>query len=122
MPEGPSIVLLKEEVLQFEGKKVIAVDGNSKIDLNSMQGQKVIAFKSWGKHFLICFRDFSVRNHFLLFGSYSVNEKKPDRIERLHLKFTNGEINFYACSIKYLEGDVSAYYDWSADVMNEAWD
>ena len=27
MPEGPSIVLLKEEVKQFTGEKIIAVSG-----------------------------------------------------------------------------------------------
>lgn len=32
MPEGPSIILLKEEVQQFSGKKILAVSGNSKID------------------------------------------------------------------------------------------
>ena len=34
----------------------------------------------------------------------------------------NGEINFYACSIKFLEGDINLFYDWSADVMNDEWD
>ncbi len=29
MPEGPSIVILKEIVQNFKGKKVIEVDGNS---------------------------------------------------------------------------------------------
>jgi len=32
MPEGPSIILVKEAVKQFTGKKIIAVSGNSKID------------------------------------------------------------------------------------------
>lgn len=32
MPEGPSIVLLREAITQFAGKKIIAVSGNSKID------------------------------------------------------------------------------------------
>ena len=32
MPEGPSIVLLKELVDGFTGKAVIEVSGNSKID------------------------------------------------------------------------------------------
>ena len=31
MPEGPSIVLVKEAVKQFTGKKIIAVSSNSKI-------------------------------------------------------------------------------------------
>ncbi len=122
MPEGPSIVILKEEVQQFSGKKVIAVSGNSKIDQSRLLNKKIIAIKSWGKHFLICFKGFTVRIHFLLFGSYRVNEKKPDRLIRLNLTFMNGEINFYACSIKFLEGDINLFYDWSADVMNDEWD
>jgi endonuclease-8 len=122
MPEGPSIILLKEEVKQFTGRKILSVSGNSKIDQQRLFNQTVIAFKSWGKHFLICFKKFSLRIHFLMWGSYKVNDKKPDRPIRLHLKFKNGEINFYSCSIKILEGDVNSHYDWSSDVMNDQWD
>ena len=77
MPEGPSIVILKEEVAAFKNKKVGTVTGNAKIDLERMAGQKVIDFKSWGKHFLICFDGFFLRIHLLMFGSYLINEKKP---------------------------------------------
>jgi endonuclease-8 len=122
MPEGPSIILLKEETAGFAGKKVLDVYGNSKIDQERLRDKTVAEFKSWGKHFLICFKDFTLRIHFLMFGSYSINEKKPDRAIRLGLKFRNGEINFYACSVKYLEGDLDDVYDWSGDVMNPAWD
>ena len=31
MPEGPSIVLLKEAATKFDGKQIIAVGGNNKI-------------------------------------------------------------------------------------------
>jgi len=122
MPEGPSIVILKEEVQQFTGKKILAVSGNTKIDQSRLLNQKVIAFKSYGKHFLICFKDFSLRIHFLMFGTYRVNEKKPDKPIRLGLTFKDGELNFYTCSIKYLEGDIDTHYDWTTDVMNENWD
>jgi endonuclease-8 len=122
MPEGPSIVLLKEEVNRFTGKKIIAVSGNSKIDQSVLLNKKILEFKSWGKHFLICFKGFSLRIHFLMFGSYTVNEKKPDRPVRLNLTFKKGEINFYTCSVKILEGDVNSYYDWTGDVMNDDWD
>ncbi|MGN6420394.1 MAG: hypothetical protein ACTHMC_22995, partial [Pseudobacter sp.] len=55
MPEGPSIVILKEQLAPFEGKKVIAVAGNTKIfNLQDLKN-KTPTFKSWGKHFLICF-------------------------------------------------------------------
>lgn len=122
MPEGPSIILVKEAVAQFVGKRIIAVSGNSKIDQSILINRKILEFKSWGKHFLICFKGLTLRVHFLMFGSYTVNVRKPDRAIRLNLTFKKGEINLYTCSVKYLEGDVDSHYDWSADVMNDSWD
>ena len=40
---------------------------------------------------------------------------------RLSLTFKNGELNFYACSVRMLEGDLDKIYDWSADVMSDKW-
>ncbi|MBA3665737.1 MAG: endonuclease [Bacteroidetes bacterium] len=121
MPEGPSIVILKEALQPFKGKKILEVSGSSKIDIQRMKGLKVEDFKSWGKHSLICFRGFYLRIHMLMFGTYRINEQK-DAVPRLHLGFKQGEINFYSCSIRLIEGDVNDDYDWSSDVMSEAWD
>jgi endonuclease VIII len=121
MPEGPSIVILKEQVQKFTGKKILEVGGNTKIDLAGIAGNKLITFKSWGKHFLIVLPKQTIRIHFMLFGSYSIDEKtKPH--PRLHLKFKTGDLYFYACSVKILPGDIDSQYDWSADVMNDFWD
>ncbi|MGQ7944401.1 DNA-formamidopyrimidine glycosylase family protein [Flavobacterium sp. WC2509] len=120
MPEGPSIVILKEAVQQFTGQKVISAFGNSKIDMDRIKDQNIISFKSWGKHFLICFEDFTLKVHLLMFGTYRINERK-DSAPRLSLVFSNGELNLYTCSIKLLEGNVNLHYDWSADVMNKDW-
>ena len=121
MPEGPSIVILKDETQGFTGQKITSVSGNSKIDQSRLINQTVISFKSWGKHFLICFKGFTLRIHFLLFGTYRINERK-ERPVQLNLTFPNGELNLYSSSIKFLEGDVNSHYDWSEDVMNERWD
>ena len=122
MPEGPSIIILKEEAQPFAGRKILFADGDTrKIDLTRIQQKKVLRFQSWGKHFLIEFNGFTLRIHFLLFGSYTVNIPK-DRVARLHLHFTNGDLYFYSCSIKILEGDVNSHYDWTGDVMNPGWD
>lgn len=121
MPEGPSIVILKEQVQQFKGKKIIEVGGNTKIEKGRLANKTIIDFKSWGKHFLIVFDGVTVRIHFLLFGTYRVNEKKESPA-RLSFTFKNGELNFYACSVQFIEGDLDAVYDWSADVMSDAWD
>ncbi len=120
MPEGPSIVILTELVAPFAGKTVLRVTGNSKIDQQRLVGQKIIAFRSWGKHFLVCCAEVTLRVHFLLFGSYRINERK-ESVPRLSLGFHKGEINLYACSVKYIEGDLDLVYDWSADVMSDAW-
>src|ERR1700754_4768091 len=120
MPEGPSIVILKEELHQFQGKKVLAVAGSTKtFDLQLLKN-KTARFKTWGKHFLICFPKFTVRIHFLLFGSYLIDDRKKAK-PRLHLKFSKGEVNFYACAVRLLEEPLNEIYDWSGDVMNKAW-
>ena len=124
MPEGPSIVILREQAAQFAGKKVLRVAGNSRvIDIARMQGRVVRRVCSWGKHFLLVFDGFALRVHFMLFGSYRVDERRENASPRLSLGFArNRELNFYACSLKYVEGDLDVVYDWSADVMADAWD
>jgi endonuclease-8 len=121
MPEGPSIVILKEAVQHFTGKQIISVTGNSKQEINSLAGKYVTEFKSWGKHFLICFELFAVRIHFMLFGSYSINEKIKTKLTRLGLHFSNGDIYFYACSVQFINEDIDAVYDWESDVMSDSW-
>lgn len=120
MPEGPSIIILKEKLQEFTGRKVVAVGGNTKVDVSRAEGQKIIHIKSWGKHLLICFKGFTIRIHLMLFGSYRINEDRKSE-PRLHLGFADGEINFYACSVKLLEGNINKHYDWAADVMNDKW-
>src|SRR5215207_2831566 len=120
MPEGPSIVILREQVQRFAGCRILRVDGNAKIDLNRLAGLRVVAFRSWGKHFLIELPDFSIRTHFLMFGSYTIDERKP-REARLSLGFETGELNLYSCAIRVLEGRLDDLYDWTVDVMSPTW-
>lgn len=122
MPEGPTIVLLKEAVAAFQGKKVLEVSGNAvKIDKDVLRGTVVKEFRSWGKQFFVCFPKRVLRIHFLLFGSYLVNEDR-EREPRLRLVFANGFLNLYACALSYLETDLDEQYDFATDVMSDAWD
>ncbi|MBN8857869.1 MAG: endonuclease [Sphingobacteriales bacterium] len=123
MPEGPSIIILKEAVQQFKGKKITDVSENASVDIGSFKGQKVRDIRSWGKQFFICLEKNTIRIHFLLFGSYSINEQtKPDKSLRLGLFFPNGALYFYTCSVKIIQADLDALYDWEADVMSDIWD
>lgn len=120
MPEGPTLVILKQKTAHFEGHKVLEAKGNAKIDIDRLVGRKVVSLKTWGKHFLISFDDFYVRVHFLMFGSYAIDETRNAKI-RLGLAFSNGVLNFYASNVKLVEGKVEDDYDFSADVMNPDW-
>jgi endonuclease-8 len=121
MPEGPSLIIAREEMLSFIGKKIIAVSGNSKTDKERVLNKKLIDIKTWGKHLLFCFSGFTVRIHFLMFGKYLVNAQK-DANPRLSMQFKNGEINLYTCSVKFIEEPLDEIYEWSADVLSDEWD
>ncbi|MBA2329365.1 MAG: endonuclease [Flavisolibacter sp.] len=121
MPEGPSLVILKEEVKSFEGKKVLVVEGNSKQPIEKIQGKKLVEILTWGKHLILRFPKFSVRIHFMLFGKAAVNEKLL-REPRLSLQFSKGEFNFYTCSVQFIEEPLDEVYDWSGDVLSDSWD
>src|SRR5512138_1149433 len=122
VPEGPSLVILREEAARFRRRTVRRVEGNSSLDIQRMQGRRVLSVRSWGKHFLLEFSSFSLRVHMLMFGTYRIDEPKPDKPPRLALHFDNGTLYFYSSSLKYVEGPLDETYDWGADVMSPDWD
>ena len=121
MPEGPSIVILKEEAAKFSGQTIRRAEGNAKVDMTRLPGQRVEALRSYGKQTLIELPELTIRIHLLMFGSYRIDERK-DSPPRLSLGFDNGELNFYTCSVRFLEGDLDELYDWRSDVMSDQWD
>ena len=121
MPEGPSIVILREAAAIFAGQTIRRAEGNAKIDMSRLPGQRVLALRSFGKQTLIELPGLAVRIHLLMFGSYRIDERKQ-AAPRLSLGFDNGELNFYSCSVRLLEGDLDALYDWRADIMSDRWD
>jgi endonuclease VIII len=122
MPEGPSLVILRDLTQSFAGQRILDARGNSKIDKARLIGQRIVAVRTWGKHFLIEMNGFTVRIHFLMFGSYCIDSRK-DRPERLGLAFSRGrELNFYSCAVRYVEGSLDEEYDWRADVLSDVWD
>ena len=124
MPEGPSILILKELIIPLiKDKKIIKAIGNAKFDMSQLTGKKIIDIRCWGKQLLIFTKDATVRIHLLMFGSYSIDEnKKPARSLRLALVVPEHTVYFYTCSVRLLPANVDALYDWQADVLSEEWD
>ncbi|MEJ7559720.1 MAG: DNA-formamidopyrimidine glycosylase family protein [Pedobacter sp.] len=122
MPEGPSILILKEilEDLNLKGHTIVETDGNATIEFEKIENKKVVTFKSWGKHLLICLEDVTIRIHLMMFGTYMINDRKSTPL-KLRLSFDDTELNFYSCVVKLIEGDLNEAYDWSADLMSPSW-
>ncbi|MBH1959510.1 MAG: endonuclease [Flavobacteriia bacterium] len=122
MPEGPSILILKELAHKFIGQTVIAASGNAKIEMEKLPGLVFEEYRIFGKQSYLVMQNHVIRIHLLMFGSYSIDEQtKPDRQLRLHLKFENGDLYFYSCSVKLLESTVLKEIDWNADVLSDVW-
>jgi endonuclease-8 len=120
MPEGPSIVILKEKATYLKHKIVYGVSGYADLDMDKLVHHKIVDFKSWGKHFLICFSDFTIRIHFGLFGSYQFHE--PRKVNpKIALHFNDDSLYFYVCTVKRLDQPLEEVYDWAADVMGDKW-
>jgi len=121
MPEGPSLLIAREEMQRFIGKKILRVSGNTKVEKERMANKKLLNIRTWGKHLLLCFDRFTVRIHFLMFGKYLVNDTK-EAVPRLSLEFAKGVLNFYTCSVRFIDEPLDEIYDWAADVLSDAWD
>ena len=123
MPEGPSLVILREQARVFEGRRILRVEGNTTIDTGRLKGRTVQAVRTWGKHFLLELPTVALRIHLLMFGSYCIDERKEEKVPRLSLRLARKhEFNFYSCSVKFIEVPLDEAYDWAADVMADEWD
>lgn len=129
--EGPSLFLAAEWLSPFVGKKILTVKGNTHVGKERLKGKTVHTVFSWGKHLVFQFDDCALRVHFLLFGTFEAVFKgqkitgdypKKKANPRLLLKFKDGEIVFYNCSLKFLESSQARnLYDFSTDVMSTKW-
>ncbi len=122
MPEGPSIVLMREDLDKFVGKKVTEAVGNAKIDKEILVDKTLREIRLYGKQTYLIFDDVNIRIHLLMFGSYEIDKQtKPDKNLRLGLTFKNGKMLFFTCSVKLLPNDFLETIDWEADVMSDIW-
>ena len=119
MPEGPSLIILKEKIAGFKGKKITAASGYAELDYSQIGNRKITDIKTWGKHLFICLPKTNIEIHLRMFGSYTINKIKKIN-PKLSLQFSDSFLNFYVVDVK-LTPDLSVY-DWHADIMSKAWD
>jgi endonuclease-8 len=129
--EGPSLFLASEQLQAFVGKRVLEVRGNTKVPKERCEGQTVVKVFSHGKQLFVQFGSFALRTHFMLFGTYEADvdgetvtgDYVRARVPRLALRFSNGDLRLFNCSVRYVEGaDVHSECDFSSDILSPRWD
>ena len=121
MPEGPSILHLKEQLLPFKGKLVKKAGGYGAMSAAWIKGKKLIDIITWGKHLLFVFSTGTVRVHLGLFGDILINERK--KVNRsFFLEFATGEINGYVVKAIKLQKPLKEIYDWRTDILSRNFD
>ena len=62
------------------------------------------------------------RTHFMMFGSYRINDPKLNRFPRLTLEFKNGVFYQYACAFRFVEPSEFKELDQRINVLSTKWD
>jgi endonuclease-8 len=127
--EGPSLVILKKELRPFLGQKVQKITGNSKQPIIKLHRCTLAAIETWGKALFLTFQSpkktappILTKTHFMMFGSYRINDPKVGRDPRVELRFKNGILYLYACSFQMDAAEYYAHLDFKVDVMAKTWD
>lgn len=121
MPEGPTIVLMKEDIVQFIGKKVKSESGSAVSADHSAKGKVLRDILTFGKQTFLVFDDFIIKIHLMMFGSYSLEKRTDIDTLRLALTFSHGGMFFYTCTVKYDSKDFLENITWDSDIMSDRW-
>lgn len=120
--EGPPLKVIAEELAFVAGSTIIAASGSAKIEKKALEGKCIKRVFSRGKNLLFQFPESTVRVHFVMFGSYTVNSPKKNATPSLSLKTQKAIIEFYRCSIKMFRNkEVDILFDEQVDIMSEKW-
>lgn len=126
MPEGPLLILYKEELTTLTGLSVEAAETKLRTaDLAHLENRTLTKVSTWGKYLFMQFEDaVYLRIHWGMFGIYYLDHERAGKEPTAVLQF-NGErvLRLYSVSLRVVEGVPSeSDYDPRADVMNAAWD
>ena len=121
MPEGPSILFLKNKLQRFKGKTVSEASGYSEMDKSAIDHIKIVDIDTYGKNLFFVFKDFFVSIHLGLFGSMLVNKRKKVNAS-FSLHFPHSEINFYVANTQRYQGKPSDHFNFKTDILNKDFD
>ncbi len=124
--EGPSIHLLAQELQVIVHQKVTKLFGNAHFDVdkNELVGQRIHDVYAFGKRLVIQLDDYAIISHFLMYGSYRIDEERKDKLPRLALWTKKHKVYFYNCSSKCVskKQDMKERVPFEFDILSDQWD
>ena len=126
MPEGPLLILYKEQLTTLVGSSVEAAQTKLRTaDLSQIKGCILTGISTWGKYLFMQFGDaWHLRIHWGMFGIYYLDHERPGKEPTAVIHFSGDQVlRLYSVTLRVIEGTPSQEdYDPRADVMNAAWD
>lgn len=114
--------VVADSLLRFEGDTVLSASGSAKITMDDLAGQEIGRIFTIGKLLFLELERISIKIHFLMFGSYRIDEKREGMKPRLSLRCESGEVHFYNCAIRTIANeDVAQQFDEELDIISPRW-
>lgn len=121
--EGPSLHILAKKLQNFKNKKVINAFGNAKFDKDILINQKIKDIYAFGKRLIIQLEDCAIVTHFLMWGSYTIDQQKEHLSPRLVLITKDHSLYLYNTSTKLiLDTNLKEKLPLEFDVLSKNWD
>jgi len=120
--EGPSIHSLEKRLEIFINKRIEQAYGNAKFDKDELVGQKIKDIFAFGKKLIIQLEEHAIITHFLMYGTYRIDEERPGLMPRLALLTNKHSLYFYSCSVKCEKiKNIKKIFLLTHDILSPEW-
>ena len=120
--EGPSIHLLAQELQLLVGQKIKKASGNASFEKKILLDQTINEIYPFGKRLIIQLDSHALVIHFLMYGSYRVDEQRKGMNPRLELITSQHAFALYNCSVKCIKRvNLKKYIPFAFDILWPTW-
>lgn len=121
--EGPSIYLLAQELQAFCDQKIIKTFGNAHFEKEAFINQTIKEIYGYGKRLIIQTDTYALVIHFLMYGSYRIDNQRTGMVPRIALITKKHTLYLYNCSAKaYIDSNLKKKLAFEYDIMSSEWD
>lgn len=120
--EGPSLVVVCQALQVMVGQKIIKAAGNAKFPKDILSHQTIKEIYTFGKRLIIQLDTHAIITHFLMYGSYRIDEDRPNLAPRLTIKTKKHTLNFYSCAVRCIQAhDLKPKIPFEFDIVAPQW-